>query len=149
MEPKVVGYGPKSQVFPCIPEFLVIESHGSNHKLNEAGEVIPASLDEEIEALLYPTKLEPDQWCAVEENRTLVWFPKDKKKEWTSNRAEALVREAKINPKPLKSVEMLKAAAKMCGFELFELLEMLETHRENSSENLEQIFKRVQAKTPR
>ena len=146
---KVVGYGPKSSVFPCIPEFLVVESHGSNHRLAETGEVTPASLDEEIEAVLYPVELKPDQWCVVEEDRTLTWFPKDGKKKLIDKRAKALVREAKTGSNPLKSVDMLKAAAKMCGFELTELLETLEDCRKNPSESLEQIFKRLKTEMPR
>jgi len=149
MEPKVVGYGPKSQEFPYIPEFLVIESHGSNHRLSEEGEVRSIGLDEEIEAVLFPVDLKPDQWCSIEEDRTLVWFPKENKKQWIEDRAEDLVKKAKMASNPLKSVEMLKAAAKMCGFELFELLKTLEDHRKEPSESLEKILKRIKTETGR
>jgi hypothetical protein len=149
MEPKVVGYGPKSQEFPYIPEFLVIESHGSNHRLSEEGEVRFIGLDEEIEAVLFPVELKPDQWCCIEEDRTLIWFSKDNKRKWIDNRAEDLIKKAKTAPNPLKSVEMLKAAAKMCGFELFELLQTLEDHRRQPSESLEKILKRIKTEIDR
>jgi hypothetical protein len=106
-------------------------------------------LKEEIEATLYPTDLEPDRWCAVEEDRTLIWFNKNDRKRWITDKALSLVNDAKINSNPLKSVNMLKAAAKMCGFELFELLEILESHRKSSTESLEQIFKRLNVKMPK
>jgi len=148
MEPKVIGYGPKSDIFPYIPEFLIIDSHGSNHKLTNTGEVESASLDEEVEAVLYPTDLKVSHWCAIEEDRTLVWFTEDDRKQWITDRAIALVREAKVNPNPLSGADMLKAAAKLCGFSLAELISTLEEHRKSSSESLEQIFKRLDLKIP-
>lgn len=145
---KVVGYGPKAEVFPYIPEFLIIDSCGSDHKLKENGEVNPAGLDEEIEAVLYPADLQHDKWCAIEEDRTLTWFNKADKKRWVSNKATALVKKAKTDPDPMHALALLRAASIMCGFELFEFIGILEQNRQNSSESLEQIFKRLDIKMP-
>jgi hypothetical protein len=149
MEPKVIGYGPKSDIFPFIPKFLIIDSHGLNHRLSDIGTVSPLNLEEKTEGILYPISLEPDKWCAIEEDRTLVWFDKNNRKHWIADKALSLVNDAKVNPNPLKSVGMLKAAAKMCGFELTELLRTLESYREDSTESLEQIFKRLNIKIPK
>jgi hypothetical protein len=148
MDAKVTGYGPKSKIFPCIPRFLIVESHGSNHRLNERGEVGSVGLDEEIEAILYSVDLQHNRWCAVEQNRTLTWFDKDNKKKWVTDRANALVRNARIHSNPLQSIHMLEAAAQMCGFELTEFLAKLESFRERPGETLEDIFKRIDVKFP-
>lgn len=146
----VVGYGPKSELFPFIPEFLILDSvDGNSYKLPENGSKVDSiGLDEQFEAILFPTEYKSDHWCIVEENRTLTWFPRQDRTQWLTKRAMSLVSEAKFKSNPLKSLKTLEAAAKLCGFDLQELLGFLESNRGSPTESLEQIFKRLNPKVP-
>ena len=59
-----------------------------------------------------------------------------------------LLSEAKLKSNPLKSLQTLEAAARLCGFDLQELLGFLESNRDSPSESLEQIFQRLNPEVP-
>lgn len=141
----VVGYGPKSELFPFVPEFLILDSvDGNSYKFPENGSKVDSiGLNEEFEAILFPVEYKSDHWCIVEEDRTLAWFPRQDKTQWLTKRAMGLISEAKLKSNPLKSLQTLEAAAKLCGFDLQELLSFLESNRDSPSESLEQIFQRL------
>jgi hypothetical protein len=144
----VIGYGPKTDSYPVIPDYLIIQCGDSIQQLMENGDVLEQT-PPDAEDLISPIGLKPDLWCAVEENHSLSWFNKSNRKNWATDRAMSLVRQSVKCHNPLNSIHLLETAAKLCGIDLTELIQTLESHRDEPDESLTTIFKRLRDKVSR
>lgn len=149
-EETLIGYGPKTETFPYIPDFLIIQDDGVR-KLDKTGSVsnlTPKELDtlvanKQVTLFVSPKTYRPGHWCAVE-NTGIMWFLKTNTQKWAMQRATEILKN--LGGDPTSMLQSVNTAARLCGIPLDGLVKLLESNRKSPQESLDKIFQRIKDK---
>lgn len=152
----IIGCGPVSEVYPCIPEFLILQTDNEIIKYDQSKLktiLTPKKLDDLVankQVKLFSVGFEyrNEEWISIEdEEHAVSRFPLVDIQQWTVDRAYELVKESITysQKEPIKALSVLQIAAKLCKIELSKLVQALESQRKNPSENLADILSRIKS----
>lgn len=133
---KSFGLHPEFSVF--IPDFYESDTSEVVYKEDSHSASLQCSRHEAF------FELDHDKWFAYDDGQ-IIRFPKEREWEWRCNKAKSMVISLNNHTPfngPEHKLKVLENAAYLCGFSLIDLIDRLESARQEN-ESLSDVFKRV------
>lgn len=142
----VIGYGPKPENLPYIPDYLIIRTEsGELSYIWRPGSKKTDKVPTEYKSFDLSVILYENMWLAIEEER-VVLFLASEEKNWRTRRAHELIASARVTKgDPARSLGILSAASRLQGFELSNLTQRLEQQKTSPTESLDSVVERIKA----
>lgn len=140
---KVIGYGPRSNLLPFVPEYLIVETGGTISSLRRDGSTSEYFEDDSWSGIKERTEILESEWVAVEEtgvNR----FLKTEESTWRSRRSQELVElVGQIKGDPVRVIRLIHTSSMLQKLDIGGLSRRLHMEKKSSDQPLTSVYETI------